>query len=142
MNKTQLGLTIQQLRKTKELSGKDLARQAGITADYLSRIERGLSSISLDLLFKLSCGLQCEPMQLIEAAQNRLVPTFANHEYENDRLDRLDFHTKALLHHMIGDLSDEEPTLTSWRGTVFTGQKPAQVQLRITTGPTAWEDES
>ncbi|MCX6328144.1 MAG: helix-turn-helix transcriptional regulator, partial [Bacteroidia bacterium] len=49
-----IGPTILRLRKEKGIKQKDLARGAGISATYLSQIEKGLRVPRLDILEKIS----------------------------------------------------------------------------------------
>lgn len=57
----EIGNRIKNRRKSMGISQKDLAESIGITASYLSNIERGVSSASLDLIIILSVKLNVTP---------------------------------------------------------------------------------
>lgn len=49
-----LGLNISYYRRARQLTQVELAEAVGISSNYLSQIERGYKSISLDKLLKLA----------------------------------------------------------------------------------------
>ena len=55
--KNDLGDRLQQLRKNRKISMRQLARESGLSANALSMIERGLSSPSVSTLYKLADAL-------------------------------------------------------------------------------------
>lgn len=57
----EIGSRIKLRRKTMGIRQKDLAESVGITASYLSNIERGVSAASLDLIIILSVKLNVTP---------------------------------------------------------------------------------
>lgn len=57
----EIGGRIQLRRKKMGISQKELAESIGITASYLSNIERGVSAASLDLIIILSLKLKVTP---------------------------------------------------------------------------------
>lgn len=61
----EIGSRIQSRRKKMGIKQKDLAESVGITASYLSNIERGVSAASLDLIVILSFKLKVTPDFLI-----------------------------------------------------------------------------
>lgn len=52
-----IGNRIRQLRSKKGLSLRELARRTDVTASFLSQVERGTSSLSLDSLFRIAEAL-------------------------------------------------------------------------------------
>jgi len=56
--KNLLGARIKQIRKSRRLSQEVLAERAGISAQYVSNIERGRENPTLDLLFRLADALK------------------------------------------------------------------------------------
>ena len=56
--KSLLGARIKQIRKSRRLSQEVLAERAGISAQYVSNIERGRENPTLDLLFRLADALK------------------------------------------------------------------------------------
>lgn len=52
-----LGQAIREARRQRKLTQEQLAERCGIHLNFISRVERGLASPSLKLLFSLSDGL-------------------------------------------------------------------------------------
>ena len=53
-----LGARIREIRKRRRLSQEKLAERAGISAQYISNIERGRENPTLDLLLRLADSLR------------------------------------------------------------------------------------
>ncbi len=60
-----VGQRIKELRKRRKLSQEDLADRAATSAKYLSRVEVGRQSPTLDLLLRLADGLDIEPYEML-----------------------------------------------------------------------------
>ena len=60
------GRRIRSLRRIKDLTQEELAEHSQISAEYISRIERGLASPSFDTLAALSVALRVEPQSLFD----------------------------------------------------------------------------
>jgi len=56
--KTSFGLNLKHFRKKKRLSQEELSEKVDISVKHLSKIERGLTFVSADLLEKLSVNLE------------------------------------------------------------------------------------
>jgi len=56
-----LGMTIKKLRKNQKLTLKNLAEETGFSISFLSQLERGKSSATLESLKKISQALGVEP---------------------------------------------------------------------------------
>jgi transcriptional regulator with XRE-family HTH domain len=70
MNRLQgLGLAIRDSRRQLDLTQEQLAEKCGVHLNFVSRVERGLSSPSLKLLFLLSDGLNIPASQLLARAE-------------------------------------------------------------------------
>lgn len=59
-----LGLKIKELRRARKLTQSELAEKIDVDSKYLSRIETGLSSPSLNTLEKIAVVLQIDIAQL------------------------------------------------------------------------------
>jgi transcriptional regulator with XRE-family HTH domain len=71
------GRIISDLRKSARLSQEELAERAGVHRTYVSQLERGLKSPTLDTILKLSNGLGTRPstvMRKLEAELPLRVP--------------------------------------------------------------------
>ena len=68
-----VGRQIKALRKRRGLSQEDLADRAAISAKYLSRVEVGRQSPTLDVLLRLANGLDVEPYELLWFEEDELV---------------------------------------------------------------------
>lgn len=67
------GLVLRELRKRKELSQEKLAHEAEIERNYVSLLELGRNSASINMIFKLSRVLgvsAAEFLALVEAKMN------------------------------------------------------------------------
>ncbi|WP_261133983.1 helix-turn-helix domain-containing protein [Bacillus sp. Marseille-Q3570] len=56
-----IGKQIKSLRKTRELTLKELAERTGVSISFLSQVERGKSSVTLESLKKISDALEVNP---------------------------------------------------------------------------------
>lgn len=56
-DRVEVGRRIKQLRQAQTLTVQDLAKRAGVSAGYVSEVERGLSAVSVDKLMKIADGL-------------------------------------------------------------------------------------
>jgi len=57
-NQVKFGKRLQECRKLKELTQEELAEMVGVEKQHISRIERGVTACSIDLLPVLSVTLQ------------------------------------------------------------------------------------
>ena len=62
----QLGQRLTKLRKAQGLSRYGLAKQLGVSRDYLGRVERGQSSPTVEMLRRLAQALRVRPATLLE----------------------------------------------------------------------------
>ena len=53
------------MRKRRKLSQEELADRAATSAKYLSRVEGGRQSPTLDILLRLADGLEVEPYEML-----------------------------------------------------------------------------
>lgn len=64
---------LKRLRKTREMSLDDVAKQTGISKSMLGQIERGVSIPTVETLGKIVSGLRVSFNSLISAAKNDIV---------------------------------------------------------------------
>lgn len=57
------------LRRLRDLTQEEFADSTGLSAEYISRIERGLTSPSFDSIATLAMGLGVEPRSLFDFEQ-------------------------------------------------------------------------
>ena len=69
--KRQLGQRIFALRKAARMTQSELAEAAGVGNEYISKIERGLGSPSLETLVKIALALQVEIKVLFDFRMTR-----------------------------------------------------------------------
>lgn len=67
-----LGDVISKSRAKIGLSQEKFAERVGIHRTYVSQLERGLKSPTLDILEKLSAGLDTRPSRLLRMAEDEL----------------------------------------------------------------------
>jgi transcriptional regulator with XRE-family HTH domain len=56
---------VRMARAAKGLSQEALADEVGIDRSYMSRIERGITWVGVEILVKLAVVLECEPHELL-----------------------------------------------------------------------------
>jgi putative transcriptional regulator len=83
---------IQRLRRTRGYMREQLAETIDINPEYLSSVERGEENPTLDLLLRLSTGLQVELPELFQFAQ------------EGESCERL----RQKMEGLLADLTEEE----------------------------------
>lgn len=62
----QMGARIRYYRTIRSLEQVELAEKLGITPQYLSKLERGVSKPSMDLLFLIAQELNVDAVKLIQ----------------------------------------------------------------------------
>ena len=67
------GRSVRQLRGERGLSQEQLAEISGCDRSYLSFVERGISSPSLDVIVKLAGAFKLAPSQLLERMESELA---------------------------------------------------------------------
>jgi len=76
-----MGKRIKQQRKIAKITQEELAEKLNISASYQSRLERGATKISLELLVKIAEHLKVSPGLLINGAVD------TGHSYLSNELD-------------------------------------------------------
>lgn len=135
-----IGSLLQLARKQKKLTLAQASEVTGISSSWIRAIERN-SIMSLPDYLTLCQAYQVCFSKLIHLASGKTVPSFANREYSNEKLNQLDNTTAALIHSASNTLP-ENSTDTFWLGTLLLGQQRVQVQLHITSEPANWIDEN
>ncbi len=91
-----IGLTIRRLRKEKGIQQKDFAEMCGISQTYLSQIEKGRKTPTLDMLEKISKALKIPfPVLSFLSLSEDLVP-----EEKRDLYKRVE----PLMHSLVEDV--------------------------------------
>jgi len=106
--KTSFGLKLKHYRKKQHLSQEQLSEKVDISVIHLSKIERGLTFVSADLLEKLSGNLKI-PVASLFCKDNEII-------YDDNVLNKFDRITEK---HLIkamegikGDIRQENEQLT------------------------------
>ena len=71
--------SIKQLRKAKQLTQEQLAERADLTAEAVTRVERGVRMPTLRTLGKIAFGLGVSPAQLVDVRERQPVPKMSRH---------------------------------------------------------------
>jgi transcriptional regulator with XRE-family HTH domain len=66
---TAIAKTISELRQTAGLSQEELGHLAEIHRTYVSQIERGLKSPTVQVLFKIAAALKIQPVDIIKSIE-------------------------------------------------------------------------
>ncbi len=72
------GLVLRELRKRKELSQEKLAHEAEIERNYVSLLELGRNSASINMIFKLSRVLGVSAAEFLALVESKMNSTSAN----------------------------------------------------------------
>jgi transcriptional regulator with XRE-family HTH domain len=56
-DRLEVGRRIKRLRQAQEITVQELTKRSGVSAGYLSEVERGLSAVSVDKLMQIAEGL-------------------------------------------------------------------------------------
>lgn len=59
-NKERIGFRLTQLRQEQGLSQRDLSNMAGVTQKTIYKVEKGLFSVGLDVLCRITDALGCD----------------------------------------------------------------------------------
>lgn len=70
---------IKQLRKAKGMTQEKLAERADLTAEAVTRVERGVRMPTLKTLGKIAFGLGVSPAQLVDAQEGLPVTKMSGH---------------------------------------------------------------
>jgi transcriptional regulator with XRE-family HTH domain len=69
-----LGTQIKVIRVKKDLSQQEVALRANITPSYMSRIESGSISTSVEKLYRIAQAMECQPAQLLPEFDFESIP--------------------------------------------------------------------
>lgn len=110
-----LGQQIQALRLSAGLSGAELARIAAISGSLLSRIERGLTSPSIDTVDRLAraLGVAVSKLFVDQAGRHDCSFVSAGHGLKVDRIGAVAGHDYELLGHPLSGNLFVEPYLVT-----------------------------
>ena len=64
--RAQLGETIGRLRKEQGLSQEKLGLMTGISRQYLIKIEHGVANPTVELLYRIACGLGTKMTRILD----------------------------------------------------------------------------
>lgn len=100
--KKQLGQRIREIRKKKKLKQYELATKVNFDANYISRIEIGAASPSLEAIEKIAEALDIEPKELfdvghIESKQRLLLQI-------DSLLNNIDIKNLKLIYKLLSEL--------------------------------------
>lgn len=68
----ELGKVIAEIRNAEDLSQEDLAYEAGIDRSFMSKLERGVTSVSLLTLIMIAEKLNRKPSEILAVLEERL----------------------------------------------------------------------
>lgn len=66
--KVQMGQAIRRLREKERLSQERLALMVGISRQHLSNVESGKANVSVELLYRIACGLGTKMTRILDEA--------------------------------------------------------------------------
>jgi len=106
--KALFGFNLKRYRKVKKLSQEDLSEKVGISVKHLSKIERGLTFISADLLEKLSNNLGVSIARLF-CKENENINESIYDDTMLERFDRIiEKHLIRAIEGIKGDIRQED----------------------------------
>ncbi len=68
-------LNLRRIRHSKGLSQEQLAHDAGVDRAYMSRVERGVTYVGLEIIGKLADVLETDPAEFFRKPQKRVRKT-------------------------------------------------------------------
>ena len=66
--KVQIGQAIRRLREKERLSQEKLGLMTGISRQYLIKIEHGVANPTVELLYRIACGLGTKMTRILDEA--------------------------------------------------------------------------
>lgn len=78
MDSNLLGKKILEIRKRKKITQNELALLSGISQSFISDLEKGKKTPTIDTLNKLAKGLDCSIVDLIEIEEKKNPPSAVN----------------------------------------------------------------
>lgn len=66
--KVQMGQAIRRLREKERLSQERLGLMTGISRQYLIKIEHGVANPTVELLYRIACGLGTKMTRILDEA--------------------------------------------------------------------------
>ncbi|PKL37881.1 MAG: transcriptional regulator [Candidatus Riflebacteria bacterium HGW-Riflebacteria-1] len=69
---TMFGQIIAELRRNADLTQEDLAYSCGIDRSFMSKLERGETSVSLITLLRLAKGLETQPSAILQLLEQKI----------------------------------------------------------------------
>lgn len=97
-----IGHTVNRLRKSADMTLKDLSDATGLSQGFLSKFERGQTTIAVDSLLQVAAALGTTVEHLTtpeESVQTPELPKVVHHSYENSVL----FLENGNIHYQISD---------------------------------------
>ena len=67
------GLVLRKLRTDQKLSQETLAEKAEVERNYISLLERGLNSVSINVLFRVATALGIAASELIAMTEKKAI---------------------------------------------------------------------
>ncbi|MFA5937800.1 MAG: helix-turn-helix transcriptional regulator [Sinimarinibacterium sp.] len=61
-----LGVNVRRMRQSKGWSQEELCARSGVSQSYVSQVESGLRSVSIDVIDQLASALDVTPDQLLK----------------------------------------------------------------------------
>ena len=102
------GLNLKRYRKAERLSQEELSEKVDISAKHLSKIERGLTFVSADLLEKLSDNLGVSVARLF-CKNNEIINEIIYDDAALERFDRItEKHLMRALEGIKGEIRQDE----------------------------------
>uniref|UniRef100_A0A6A7GBZ9 DNA-binding protein n=2 Tax=Hirondellea gigas TaxID=1518452 RepID=A0A6A7GBZ9_9CRUS len=102
---TNIGEKINKLRKNKGMTLRDLGRKVDLSAGFLSQLERGLSTISVDLLQKIAVVLSVELTYFFSEPKVKNEKTVVMRGYEKEVYELIN--SQFVLYHLSNNLTDK-----------------------------------
>lgn len=82
----QIGEKVKELRKSKKLTLKEIANQTDLSISFLSQVERGKSSLTLESLKKISDVLEVNPSYFFDDVESNSTSVVVRTKYDDEKL--------------------------------------------------------
>ena len=122
-----IGIRLKEIRKEKKMTLKEVAEGAGVSISFLSQVERGKSSVTLESLRKISEVLGVNPSTFFQSNNEPVSESSFHYKDLTQQVPNPDFH--PILVTLPANQSDGQPFAHSGHEFVYVIEGPLTLQV-------------